>query len=83
MAQKLCISFNWQGPMDYDQACARVRAADEVGVNSSGLPSAWGRDCFTILAILARRLPDPTWDRDCEYVFSHSCGTGTAFRNFG
>jgi F420-dependent oxidoreductase-like protein len=54
MAQKLCISFNWQGPMDYDQACARVRAADEAGVDTVWVAEAWGRDCFTILTILAR-----------------------------
>jgi len=54
MARKLCIGFNWQGPMDYDQACARVRLADEAGVDTVWVAEAWGRDCFTILTLLAR-----------------------------
>jgi F420-dependent oxidoreductase-like protein len=54
MARKLSISFNWQGPMDYEQACARVRLADEAGVDTVWVAEAWGRDCFTILALLAQ-----------------------------
>lgn len=54
MARKLSISFNWQGPLDYDQACARVRLAEDAGVDTVWVAEAWGRDCFTILAILAR-----------------------------
>jgi F420-dependent oxidoreductase-like protein len=40
--------------MDYDQACARVRLADEAGVDTAWVAEAWGRDCFTMLALLAR-----------------------------
>ncbi len=54
MARKLCIGFNWQGPIDYDQACARVRLADEAGVDTAWVAEAWGRDCFTMLALMAR-----------------------------
>ena len=54
MARKVSISFNWQGPMDYDQALARVRLADEAGVDIAWVAEAWGRDCFTILALMAR-----------------------------
>jgi F420-dependent oxidoreductase-like protein len=54
MARKLSIAFNWQGPLDYDAACARVCAADEAGVDTVWVAEAWGRDCFTILTILAR-----------------------------
>ncbi len=54
MARRLSIGFNWQGSLDYDEACRRVRAADEAGVDTVWVPEAWGRDCFTILAILAR-----------------------------
>jgi F420-dependent oxidoreductase-like protein len=53
MARKLSISFNWQGPMDYQQAVARVRLADEAGVDTAWIAEAWGRDCFTILSLLA------------------------------
>ena len=54
MARNVCISFNWQGPLDYDQAGARVRTAEEAGVDTVWVAEAWGRDCFTILTILAR-----------------------------
>jgi F420-dependent oxidoreductase-like protein len=48
------MGFNWQGPMDYEQACTRVRLADEAGVDTVWVAEAWGRDCFTILTLLAR-----------------------------
>jgi F420-dependent oxidoreductase-like protein len=48
------MSFNWQGPMDYEQACAHVRLAEEAGVDTVWVAEAWGRDCFTILTLLAR-----------------------------
>src|SRR5919106_2258752 len=51
---RLSIGFNWQGAMDYDAACARVRLADEPGVDTVWVPEAWGRDCFTILTLFAR-----------------------------
>ena len=54
MTRSLSMSFNWQGPMDYDQACARVRLAEEAGVDTVWVAEAWGRDCFTILTLLAR-----------------------------
>jgi F420-dependent oxidoreductase-like protein len=54
MARKLSLSFNWQGPMDYDDACARVRMAEAAGIDTVWVAEAWGRDCFSILALLAR-----------------------------
>jgi F420-dependent oxidoreductase-like protein len=54
MVRRLCIGFNWQGPIDYDAACTRVRLADEAGVDTVWVPEAWGRDCFTILTLFAR-----------------------------
>jgi len=54
MARKVSIGFNWQGPMDYDQALARVRLAEEAGVDTAWVAEAWGRDCFSILALMAR-----------------------------
>jgi len=40
--------------MDYDQACSRVRLAEAAGVDTVWVAEAWGRDCFTILTLLAR-----------------------------
>ena len=54
MAYRVSIGFNWQGPMDYDQALARVRLAEEAGVDTAWVAEAWGRDCFSILALMAR-----------------------------
>lgn len=54
MVRRLCIGFNWQGPIDYDAACERVHLADEAGVDTVWVPEAWGRDCFTILTLFAR-----------------------------
>jgi F420-dependent oxidoreductase-like protein len=53
MARILSMSFNWQGPLDYAQACTRVRLAEEAGVDTVWVAEAWGRDCFTILTLLA------------------------------
>lgn len=54
MTRRLSIGFSWQGPMDYDAACAYVRLADEAGIDTVWVPEAWGRDCFTILTLLAQ-----------------------------
>jgi F420-dependent oxidoreductase-like protein len=54
MPRTLSMSFTWQGPMDYEQACTRVRLAEEAGVDTVWVAEAWGRDCFTILTLLAR-----------------------------
>src|SRR4029450_11959476 len=79
MARKVSISFNWQGSMDYDQALARVRLADEAGVDTAWVAEAWGRDCFTILALMAcetRRLQlgtgiDNTYSRTPAALAQH------------
>jgi F420-dependent oxidoreductase-like protein len=54
MARTLSMSFTWQGPMDYEQACAHVHLAEEAGVDTVWVAEAWGRDCFTILTLLVR-----------------------------
>ena len=54
MTRRLSVGFNWQGPFDWEQGIARIRAADDAGVDTAWVPEAWGRDCFTMLAVLAR-----------------------------
>ncbi len=54
MPRTLSMSFNWQGPMNYQEACTRVRLAEDAGVDTVWVAEAWGRDCFTILTLLAR-----------------------------
>ena len=80
MARTLSMSFNWQGPMDYEQACSRVRLAEEAGVDTVWVAEAWGRDCFTILTLLARETKRITaWHRHRQLLFAHSSGPGPAF----
>ena len=55
MARRLSVGFNWQGPFDWEQGIARVRAADDAGADTVWVPEAWGRDCFTMLAVLGPR----------------------------
>jgi len=55
MARKLAISVDWQGNFDRARLLERVRVADQVGVDSVWVPEAWGRDCFTLLTLLADR----------------------------
>lgn len=55
MAHKLAISVDWQGRFDLERVLQRVRVADEVGVHSVWVAEAWGRDCFTLLSLIADR----------------------------
>jgi len=55
MARKLAISVDWQGRFDLAAILERVQIADEVGVDSVWIAEAWGRDCFTLLTLLADR----------------------------
>src|SRR5215470_11721195 len=55
MARRLCISIDWQGSLDTSKVLERVAIADEAGVDTILIPEAWGRDCFTLLTLLADR----------------------------
>ena len=55
MPRKVAVGINWQGSLDYKALIERVQIADAVGVHSAWVPEAWGRDAFTILAVLADR----------------------------
>lgn len=53
MAVKLSIGVDWQGNFDRKRILDRVRAADQAGIHSVWVPEAWGRDCFTLLTLMA------------------------------
>ena len=55
MPRRLCISIDWQGSIDTKRVLDRIAIADESGVDTVLIPEAWGRDCFTLLALLAQR----------------------------
>jgi len=53
MSRKLAIAVNWQGNLDVKRMIAQAEIADAAGVDSIWVAEAWGRDAFTLLAILA------------------------------
>ncbi|HTY53976.1 MAG TPA: LLM class flavin-dependent oxidoreductase, partial [Candidatus Binataceae bacterium] len=53
MPRKIGISVNWQGNLDVKRVIRQAEIADEAGVDSIWVAEAWGRDAFTLLAILA------------------------------
>ncbi len=53
MARKLTIGVNWQGKFDFKALLDRAKVADEAGIHSIWVAEAWGRDAFTLLALLA------------------------------
>jgi len=55
MSIRASITFHWQGPWDWGRALARVQAAEEAGVEAVWVAEAWGRDCFTLLTLIADR----------------------------
>lgn len=50
---KLSVGVNWQGPRDRELTYNEIRAADDSGVHSVWVTEAWGRDAFTLMALLA------------------------------
>ena len=55
MARNISVGIDWQGRLDYEALVRRAEIADNVGVHSLWVPEAWGRDAFTLLAVLAAR----------------------------
>jgi alkanesulfonate monooxygenase SsuD/methylene tetrahydromethanopterin reductase-like flavin-dependent oxidoreductase (luciferase family) len=55
MPRKLAIGVDWQGKFDLPRILERVGAAEAAGVDSAFIAEAWGRDCFTLLALIADR----------------------------
>ena len=55
MPRKLAIGVDWQGKFDLPRILERIAVADAVGVDSAWIAEAWGRDCFTLLTLIADR----------------------------
>lgn len=55
MPRRLAMSLDWQGNFDLKKITERVAIADEAGVDTMFVAEAWGRDCFTLLTLLADR----------------------------
>ena len=52
--RRLSIGVNWQGAFDLNEIIEQAKVADEAGVELISIAEAWGRDAFTLLAVLAR-----------------------------
>ncbi len=52
--RSLSVGINWQGPFDIGSVIEQAKIADDAGVDALFVAEAWGRDAFTILAVLAR-----------------------------
>jgi alkanesulfonate monooxygenase SsuD/methylene tetrahydromethanopterin reductase-like flavin-dependent oxidoreductase (luciferase family) len=69
---KLSVGVDWQGPLDRERVYENVRAADESGVHSMWTTEAWGRDAFTLLALLADRTKNIQLGTGIVNVFSRT-----------
>ena len=52
--RKITMQVNWQGEFDLEEIVRQAKIADEAGVHEITVAEAWGRDAFSILAVLAR-----------------------------
>lgn len=68
----LSVGVDWQGPLDRERVYENVRAADESGVHSMWTSEAWGRDAFTLLALLADRTKNIQLGTSIVNVYSRS-----------
>lgn len=69
---KLSVGVDWQGPLDRERVYENVRAADESGVHSMWTSEAWGRDAFTLLALLADRTKNIQLGTSIVNIYSRS-----------
>jgi F420-dependent oxidoreductase-like protein len=72
--RKLSIGINWQGQFDIDAVVEQAKVADDAGVDSCFVAEAWGRDAFTILAVLARETRNIKLGTSIVNIYSRSPG---------
>ena len=70
--RKLSIGINWQGQFDIDNVIEQAKVADDAGVDSCFVAEAWGRDAFTILAVLARETNNIKLGTSIVNIYSRS-----------
>lgn len=70
--RKLSIGINWQGQFDIDNVIEQAVVADQAGVDSCFVAEAWGRDAFTILAVLARETKNIKLGTSIVNIYSRS-----------
>ena len=72
--RNLSIGIDWQGAGDIDNAIEHAKIADDAGIDALFVPEAWGRDAFTILAVLARETRRIKLGTSIVNVYSRSPG---------
>jgi F420-dependent oxidoreductase-like protein len=72
--RKLSIGVNWQGDFDLDRVIEEAKVADEAGVHLLSIAEAWGRDAFTLLAVLARETSNIRLGTSIINIYSRSPG---------
>ncbi|MDA1004773.1 MAG: LLM class flavin-dependent oxidoreductase [Chloroflexi bacterium] len=72
--RRVSIGINWQGAFDIDEVVEQAKVADEAGVDSLFVAEAWGRDAFTILAVLARETSHIKLGTSIVNIYSRSPG---------
>ncbi len=70
--RKLSIGINWQGQLDIDRVIQQAVVAEKAGVHSCFVAEAWGRDAFTLLAVLARETEQIQLGTSIVNIFSRS-----------
>lgn len=72
--RRVSIGINWQGAFDIDDVVEQAKVADDAGVDSLFVAEAWGRDAFTILAVLARETNNIKLGTSIVNIYSRSPG---------
>jgi F420-dependent oxidoreductase-like protein len=72
--RNISIGVNWQGPFDIAQLIEQAKVADDAGVHSCFVAEAWGRDAFTLLAVLARETRRIQLGTSIVNIYSRSPG---------
>ena len=70
--RKLSIGINWQGAFNLDEIVEQAKIADDAGVYEVTVAEAWGRDAFTILAVLARETKNIKLGTSIVNIFSRT-----------
>ena len=72
--RRLSIGLDWQGDFDLDRVIEQAKIADDAGVELLAVAEAWGRDAFTLLAVLARETHHIKLGTSIVNIFSRSPG---------
>ena len=70
--RKIAIGLDWQGGFDVDDIIEAAKVADDSGVHHMSVTETWGRDAFTILAVLARETHSIVLGAAIVNIFSRS-----------